>query len=128
MKIVTIKNNKMYNSKNGDGVHYYAFFWNKKYKRYNAIRLTHLAHKDEKRYTDANNGYYKPIYLKKIDKYAFNGITNERYISDKDGNPLTLSHIEDVKQKRLTYYQYMKIKRFGIQLYSKGSRLNNNFK
>lgn len=88
MKIVKIRNHLMYNGNNPNGIHYYAFFWNKRYRKYNAIQLTHISNKDNVRYQQADNGLIKPIRLKQIDKYADNGITKKKYISDVNGRNL----------------------------------------
>lgn len=92
MKIVKIRNKHMFecnNPKYADGVHYYAMYWNKKSHKYNAIRLTHVAKKDEKRYSQADKGIIKTMRFKKMDKYADTGITKYRYTKDVNGNNLS---------------------------------------
>ena len=88
MKIIKVKNKLMFNSSNPEGIHYYGFWWNKKYKRYNAVRLTHVVYPDLKRYSQANNGIIKTARIKSLDKYADSGITRDNYISDIHGNKL----------------------------------------
>ena len=80
MKIVKVKNKLMYKGNNPEGIHYYAFYWNKDYKRYNAVRLTHISNKDINRYKKVEKGIYMPIRLKKLDKYADSGITKENFV------------------------------------------------
>ena len=83
MKIIRYKNKYMMkNSKDPNNYHYYAVFWNRKSKKYNAIRLTHIAVKDISNYNKANKGTILPIRLKKIDKYADSGITNINYVNN----------------------------------------------
>lgn len=89
MKIIKIRNSKiMKNARNPNGYHFYALFWNRKFKRYNAIRLTHISRKDISRYRQVESGKIKPIRIKKLDKYADSGVTKHNYISDVHGNKL----------------------------------------
>ena len=122
MKIVKVKNRLMYRSNNGNGIHYYAFFWNRKHKKYNAIRLTHISNKDNVRYQQADNGDIKPIRLKQIDKYADNGITKERYINDVNGNNLH-PNMGVIVINKVSGSSVNKIKRFGTKLYSRGRKI-----
>lgn len=112
----------MFKSKNPEGIHYYCFFWNRKYKKYNAVRLTHIANKDSRRYFQVDSGYIKPIRLKQIDKYADNGITKERYINDVNGNNLH-PNMGVVAVKNVSSSSATKIKKFGTSLYSRGRKL-----
>ena len=122
MKIVKVQNRHMYRGNNPYGIHYYCFFWNRKYKKYNAVRLTHIANKDSRRYLQADSGYIKPIRLKQIDKYADNGITKERYINDVNGNNLHPS-MGVVVVNNVSSSSATKIKNFGTSLYSRGRKL-----
>lgn len=123
IKILKIQNNKMYfDEKNPDGYHYYAFFWNKRYRRYNAIRLTHIAKKDNTRYRQADNGHIKPIRLKQLDLYADNGITKENYISDINGERLNIN-MGEIEINKVSGSSCKKIKEFGTRLYSRGTRV-----
>ena len=119
MQIVKVKNKLMFKSKNPNGVHYYAFYWNKKYRRYNAVRLTHIAKKDNVRYAQADNGSIKPIRINALDKYADNGITKCNYISDINGNPLNPKMGIPIV-KNVSSSSSKKIKTFGTVIYSKG--------
>ena len=127
MKIVKIKNKFMFNSKKPNGIHFYALFWNKKYKKYNAIQLTHIGKKDDKRYEQADNGLIKPIRLKQIDKYADSGITKCRYVSDVHGYPLS-SNIGKLVVEKVSSSSTNKIINFGSEIYSKGKNINKNKK
>ena len=89
MKLVKVKNKLMHYDKNPEGIHYYGFWWNKKYKRYNAVRLTHVSYPDPKRYNQANNGIISTARIRKLDKYADSGITRDNYISDIHGKRLS---------------------------------------
>ena len=123
MKIIKIRNRLMYNGNNPNGIHYYAIFWNKKYKKYNAIQLTHISNKDNVRYRQANNGVIKPIRLKQIDKYADNGITKKKYISDVNGNRLN-PNMGLVVVNNVSGSSSKKIKNFATNLYFKGNKIN----
>lgn len=98
MKIVKFQNKYMMKqAKNPNGFHYYAVFWNRKSKKYNAIRLTHIAKKDSSNYQKADKGLIMPIRLKKIDKYADNGITNVNYVNNAKNKKI------DIKQGIVIY-------------------------
>ena len=122
MKIVKIRDGLMFNSNNPGNWHYYALFYNRRYRKYNAIRLTHIAIKDSRRYQRANNGLILPIRLKQIDKYADSGITRERYINDINGNNLN-ANIGQVVIPKVSGYSSQKIKNYGNRCYSTGSRI-----
>ena len=74
MKIVKIRNNLMFRSNDPNGFHYYVFWLNKHYGKYNAVQLTHIARKDIIRYNQANNGTIQHVRIKVLDKYADSGI------------------------------------------------------
>lgn len=122
MKIVKVRNKLMFNSPNPNGIHYYAFFWNRKYRKYNAIQLTHISKKDNVRYQQADNGDIKPIRLKKIDKYADNGITKKNYISDVNGNKLNPS-MGLVVDNKVSGSSAKKIKNFATIKISRGIKI-----
>ena len=122
MKIVKVRNNLMFNSNNPNGIHYYAFYWNRIYRKYNAVRLTHIANKDNRRYQQVQRGEIKPIRLKQIDKYADNGITKCNYIADVNGNPLHPS-MGIIVVNRVSGSSATKIKNFGTIRYSRGRRI-----
>jgi len=127
MKIIRIKNKLMFNSNDPEGFHYYAFFWNKRYKKYNAIQLTHIAKKDDKRYKQVNNGLIKPIRLKKLDKYSDSGITKNNYVSDICGDRLD-PKMGIVQINKVSEYSSNKIKSFATNLYSKGKKIGKKTK
>ncbi len=122
MKIVKVKNRLMYNGDKPEGIHYYAFFWNKRYRKYNAIQFTHIANKDNVRYDQANRRVIKPIRLKQIDKYADNGITKKRYISDVNGNELN-PNMGIVVVNKVSGSSSKKIINFAKNLYSRGNKI-----
>lgn len=122
MQIVKVKNKLMFKSNNPNGVHYYAFYWNKKYHKYNAVRLTHIAKKDNVRYNQANNGFIKAIRIKALDKYADNGITKANYVSDVNGNRLN-PNMGITVVKKVSGSSSEKIKKFGTDKYSKGKKI-----
>ena len=121
MKIIKVKNHIMYKGPKPYGSHYYALFWNKKYKRYNAIQLTHISKKDEKRYLQADNNIIKPIRIRKLDKYADSGITRANYVSDVNGKPLKPNMGETII-KNVSSTSAKKIKSFANRIYYKGKR------
>ena len=115
MKIVKVKNKKMYEGNNPEGIHYYAFYWNQKYQRYNAVQLTHIAKKDDKRYSQVKRGIIKNIRLNKIDKYADSGIRNKLYISDVNGMNLH-PNMGLIVINRVSGSSTKKIKEFGTKI------------
>jgi len=121
MKIVKVKNRLMYQGNDPHGTHYYAFFWNKKYKKYNAIQLTHIAKIDETRYKQVNEGKIKPIRLKRLDKYSDSGITKKKYISDINGRPLNYN-MGKIVINNVSGSSSKKIKKFGNVLFYKGKK------
>ena len=123
MKIVKVKNRLMYHGNDPYGTHYYAFFWNKKYKKYNAIQLTHIAKIDETRYEQANNNIIKPIRLKKLDKYSDSGITRNKYISDINGKALN-PNMGKIVINNVSGSSSKKISKFANKIYFKGKKTN----
>lgn len=123
MKIVKVKNRLMFRGNKPNGIHYYAFYWNKKYKKYNAIQLTHIAKKDDIRYQQVENGTIKAIRLKRIDKYADNGITKKNYISDVNGKKLN-PKMGIIIDNNVSSYSSDKIKKFAENVYYRGQKIN----
>ena len=89
MKIVKVRNYKMYHDRiNPNGYHYYAFYWNDTRNKWNAVQLTHIANKDERRYRQTDMGLIKPIRIPFLDKYADSGVTRYNYIGDINNDNL----------------------------------------
>lgn len=88
MKIIKIRNEKMFNSHNPRGIHYYAMYWNKQERKYHAVRLTHMSLPNERKYSLADRRILKTVRIKELNKYADNGITQYNYVADIDGNNL----------------------------------------
>ena len=123
MKIVKVRNDLMYrDANNPQGFHYYAFFWNKKYRRYNAIQLTHIARKDSTRYKQADSGLIKAIRIKQLDKYSDSGIRNTKYISDINGNALH-PNMGTIIINKVSGSSSVKIMNFAHRLYSQGRKI-----
>ena len=122
MKIVKIRNDLMFRSNDPNGFHYYGFWWNKHYGKYNAVQLTHISNRDNVRYNQADNGLVKPIHLNQIDKYADNGITKKKFISDVNGSPLN-PNIGLVVINKVSGSSSKKIKSFANNLYYRGNRI-----
>ena len=124
MKIVKVRNDLMYRSRNNrDGFHYYAFFWDKRHQKYNAIQLTHIARKDPTRYYQADNGLIKAIRIKQLDRYSDSGVRNAKYINDINGNPLH-PNMGTVVVNKVSGSSSAKIMNFAHVLYSRGRRLD----
>ena len=124
MKIVLIKNRKMFHGDNPNSSHYYAMFWNKKYKKYNAIQLTHLTYRDEDRYEDVNKGFVLPIRLRKLDMHSDSGITSDNYISDINGNKLN-PNMGKIVISKVSGSSSKKIKSFAKRLFGRGALLKH---
>lgn len=122
MKIVKVRNHLMFNSNNPNGIHYYGFFWNRQYRRYNAIQLTHIAKVDNIRYNQADNGIIKNVRIKKLDKYADSGITKKNYINNVYGN-LLHPNMGIVVVNKVSGSTAKKIKNFATDNYSRGRKL-----
>ena len=103
MKIVKIRNEKMFNCSNPTGIHYYGMYWNRSSRKYNAVQLTHIARKDPLRYSQADDGTIKTIRIQELDKYADSGITKKNYIADINGNNLHPSMGIVIKDNVPTY-------------------------
>lgn len=115
MKIVKVTNHLMYDDpEKPNGYHYYAFYYNPRYHKYNAVRLTHIANKDNRRYTQVDNGYIKAVRIPFIDRYADSGITKYNYTSDRFGfdlNPSMGVHVcniddDNLKRKIIEHANY----------------------
>ena len=113
----------MFNSNNPDGYHFYALFWNKRYRKYNAIQLTHISRKDDRRYEQVDSGLIKNIRIKQLDKYADSGVTRNIYVSDVRGHPLR-SNIGESVIANVSGSSTSKIINFGSEIYSRGRRIS----
>lgn len=97
MRLAKIKNKYMYKGDNGEGHHHYLIFYNRKEKRYNAIQLTHLYLKDQKRFDQVNKGVVKIEQFKEFDvpsgvkKEVINHNVNGKNINLKNKNVLHIS-------------------------------------
>ena len=102
--------------------HLYAFYWNRQYRKYNAVQLTHIATKDPRRYHQANTGLIKAIRIKRLDPYAASGVKKTNSIADINGNLLNRNMGVTVVN-RVSSSVANKIKQFGTDLYSRGRKL-----
>lgn len=81
--------------KNDNGSHYYLVFYDRKNKRYNAVQLTHLYIKDNKRFVQVRKG------LIKIEKFKeFNvpsGVRKGIYTTNVNGKKIDLGDKDNIK-------------------------------
>ena len=56
MRLAKIKNKYLFKSNNPNGTHTYAVYYDWQNRRYNAVQLTHLYNKDQKRFDQVKRG------------------------------------------------------------------------
>ncbi len=113
MRLAKIINKYMYKTnKNDKGTHYYVVFFDRKKKRYNAVQLTHLYYKDEKRFKQVQKGNIKVEKFKEFDVPS--GIKKEIYETDVNGKDISLNnkHVRYVSKRFLSKTQSNRIKKF----------------
>lgn len=88
MKLYKIRNDYMFNSDKPQGVHVYAVYYDKKSKRYNAIKTTHLYTKDEKRFRQVKKGNIAVTKFKEFDVPS--GVKNSYFSKNKYGTKINL--------------------------------------
>ena len=77
MRLVKIKNKYLFNSNNPNGTHTYAAYYDRANKRYNAVQLTHLYVKDDKRFKQVKRGDIMVTKFKEFDVPS--GVRNQYY-------------------------------------------------
>ena len=95
MRLVKIKNLYLFKSNNPNGTHTYATYYDRKNKRYNAVQLTHLYVKDEKRFKQVSKGTIQIMKFKEFDVPS--GVRNQYYTKNVNGGKI------DLKDKNVTY-------------------------
>ena len=97
MRIAKIKNKYMFvTSENDNGIHYYAIFYNKETKRYNAIQLTHLYTKDKNRFIQVKKGLVKIEKFKEFDVPS--GVRKKVYANNVDGQNIDINDKQNVEK------------------------------
>lgn len=118
MRLVKIKNKYLFNSNNPNGIHTYATYYDRKNKRYNAIQLTHLYVKDEKRFKQVSKGNIMVTKFKEFDVPS--GVRNQYYTKNINGGKIDLKDKENVvkvEKRHLSKKQADKIKLFAKKIY-----------
>ena len=121
MKILLIPDRLMFN-RNSNRSHFYGLYYNRKYRKYNAVQLTHIANRDNVRYAQVRNGTIKAVRIKNLDPHADSGVKKANFISDINGNPIN-KNIGRVIVNRVSTSTSNKIKQFGTDLYSSGRKI-----
>ncbi len=114
MRIAKIKNSYMYKTKPDDkGIHHYLVYYDRKNKRYNAVQLTHLYYKDDKRFKQVKKGLIK---IEKFDKFDVpSGVKKEVFKTNVNGYNINLNdnfNVVKVYSKHIPKKQSLRIKKF----------------
>ena len=120
MRLAKIKNKYLFNSKEPDGVHTYAVYYDKKKKENRAVALTHLYVKDEKRFKQVKRGNIMVQKFKEFNNIP-SGVQNYYYSKTKKGEKINLkdNNVVKVHKRFLPKKQADKIKRFAYKNYNK---------
>ena len=112
MRLVKIKNKYLFKSDNPNGTHTYATYYDRKNKRYNAVQLTHLYVKDEKRFKQVKRGNIMVTKFKEFDVPS--GVRNQYYSKNVNGGKIDLKNkdVIYVAKHHLSKKQSDKIKLF----------------
>ena len=95
MRLVKIKNKYLFNSNNPNGTHTYAAYYDRANKRYNAVQLTHLYVKDDKRFKQVKRGDIMVTKFKEFDVPS--GVRNQYYNKNINGSKIDLNDKSNVK-------------------------------
>lgn len=114
MRIAKIKNIYMYKTRKDDqGSHHYLVFFDRKNRRYDAVQLTHLYKKDEKRFAKIRNGLLLKEKFKEFDVPS--GVGNQIYASNTSGGKIDLKdkrNVTFVSKRHISKKQKARIERF----------------
>lgn len=113
MRLVKIKNKYLFNSNNPNGTHTYAAYYDKANKRFNAVQLTHLYVKDDKRFKQVKRGNIMVTKFKEFDVPS--GVRNVFYSKNISGGKIDLTdraNVVKVEKRYLSKQQSSKIKSF----------------
>lgn len=112
MRLAKIKNRYMFNSKNPNGNHTYAVYYDKATKSYRAVQLTHLYIKDDVRFKQVKRGN---IMVEKFNEFSVpSGVRNEFYYKNSTGGKINLKHkdVIDITNRHLSSKQSQRIINF----------------
>lgn len=114
MRLAKIKNRYMYKTGDDDhGAHWYAVFFNRKERRYNAVQLTHLYKRDDRRFEQVKKGNIKIEKFKEFDVPS--GVKRQIYHSNAKGGAIDMKDgrfIIKITKRHLSKKQSERIKRF----------------
>lgn len=112
MRLVKIKNKYLFNSNKPNGYHYYATYYDRKNKRYNAVQLTHLYVKDSTRFNQVSKGNIMVMKFNGFDVPS--GVRNQYYFKDVNGQNICLKNknVLHVSKNHLKKKQSDKIRLF----------------
>lgn len=118
MRLVKIKNRYLFKSDNPNGTHTYVAYYDRKNKRYNAVQLTHLYVKDEKRFKQVKRGNIMVTKFKEFDVPS--GVRNQYYSKNINGGKIDLNdkNVIYVAKNHLSKKQSDKIKLFANKKHS----------
>ena len=120
MRLAKIKNRYLYKSDNPNGIHTYAVYYDAKTKTNNAVALTHLYVKDDKRFKQVKKGNIRVEKFKEFDVPS--GVQNYYYSKTVDGKNIDLKNTDNVKfigSRFLSKSQSERIKKFAKNNYNK---------
>lgn len=119
MRLVKIKNKYLFNSSNPNGTHTYAVYYDKTTKQNNAIALTHLYIKDDKRFKQVKKGNIMVANFKEFETPT--GVKNYYYSRNTNGKKINLKDKDVVKvyKRYLPKKQADKMKKFARKNYNK---------
>lgn len=120
MRLAKIKNRYLYKSDNPNGIHTYAVYYDAKTKTNNAVALTHLYIKDDKRFKQVKKGNIRVEKFKEFDVPS--GVQNYYYSKTVDGTNIDLKNTDNVKfigSRFLSKSQSERIKKFAKNNYNK---------
>lgn len=120
MRLAKIKNRYLYKSDNPNGIHTYAVYYDEKTKTNNAVALTHLYIKDDKRFKQVKKGNIRVEKFKEFDVPS--GVQNYYYSKTVDGTNIDLKNTDNVKfigSRFLSKSRSERIKKFAKNNYNK---------
>ena len=117
MRLVNIKNRYMFKSNNPNGIHTYATYYDKTNKCYNAVQLTHLYVKDNKRFKQVSKGNIMVTKFKEFDVPS--GVRNQYYNQNVNGGKIDLKNknVIYIAKRHLSKKQSDKIKLFANKVH-----------
>lgn len=113
MRLVKIKNRYLFKSKNPNGNHVYAVYYDRKEKCYRAVGLTHLYLKDEKRFVQVSKGNIMKMKFNEFEVPS--GVKNSYFDKNSLGGKIDLkdkNNVTLISPKHLSKKQSDKIKNF----------------